>query len=67
MSKPIALAWAADIYDRTLAFLMQRSSRRRPHFMALAFEMQKIAPLPADAWDVRLDAIVTEERIYAVT
>lgn len=61
------LGMGGGYYDRTLAFLMQRSSRRRPHFVALAFEMQKIATLPADAWDVRLDAIVTEERIYRVT
>ena len=58
------LGMGGGYYDRTLAFLMQRSSRRRPHFVALAFEIQKIATLPADAWDVRLDAVVTEKRTY---
>ncbi len=61
------LGMGGGYYDRTLAFLMQRSSRRRPHFVALAFEMQKIATLPIHAWDVRLDAVVTEERTYRFT
>ena len=61
------LGMGGGYYDRTLAFLMQRSSRRRPHFVALAFEMQKIATLPVHAWDVRLDAVVTEERTYRFT
>lgn len=61
------LGMGGGYYDRTLAFLKRRSSRRRPYFVALAFEMQKTATLAADAWDVPLDAIVTEERIYRVT
>jgi 5-formyltetrahydrofolate cyclo-ligase len=61
------LGMGGGYYDRTLAFLTQRSSRRRPHFVALAFEMQRITALPADAWDVRLDAVITEERTYRFT
>ena len=66
-ARALRLGMGGGYYDRTLAFLMQRSSRRRPHFVAVAFEMQKITALPADAWDVRLDAIVTEERAYRFT
>ena len=58
------LGMGGGYYDRTLAFLMRRSCARRPHFVALAFEMQKIAALPAGAWDVRLDAVVTEATIH---
>lgn len=58
------LGMGGGYYDRTLAFLMRRSCARRPHFVALAFEMQKIAVLPAAAWDVRLDAVVTELTTY---
>ena len=61
------LGMGGGFYDRTLGFLIQRSLRRRPHFVALAFEMQKIATLPAHAWDVQLDAVVTEERTYRST
>lgn len=58
------LGMGGGYYDRTLAFLMQRSCARRPYFVALAFEMQKIATLPAGAWDVRFDAVVTEATTY---
>ena len=58
------LGMGGGFYDRTLAFLARRSRGRRPHFIALAFEMQKIAELPSDAWDVRLDAVVTESATY---
>jgi 5-formyltetrahydrofolate cyclo-ligase len=58
------LGMGGGFYDRTLAFLARRSSARRPHFIALAFELQKIAELPSDAWDVRLDAVVTESETY---
>ena len=58
------LGMGGGYYDRTLAFLTRRSCARRPHFVALAFEMQKIPVLPAGAWDVHLDAVVTEARTY---
>lgn len=61
------LGMGGGYYDRTLAFLMRRSCARRPHFVALAFEMQKIATLPAGAWDVHLDAVVTEATTYRFT
>lgn len=58
------LGMGGGFYDRTLAFLTRRSRTRRPHFIALAFELQKIAELHSDAWDVRLDAVVTESETY---
>lgn len=61
------LGMGGGFYDRTLAFLLRRSHRRRPHFIALAFEMQKIADLHSDAWDVGLDAVVTESATYRFT
>jgi 5-formyltetrahydrofolate cyclo-ligase len=58
------LGMGGGFYDRTLAFRAQRSCARRPHFIALAFELQKISELPSDAWDVRLDAVATESETY---
>ena len=58
------LGMGGGFYDRTLAFLTRGSRRRRPHFIAIAFEIQKSEALPANAWDVRLDAAVTESAIY---
>jgi 5-formyltetrahydrofolate cyclo-ligase len=58
------LGMGGGYYDRTLAFLMRRPCSRRPHFVALAFEMQRTSTVPSDPWDVCLDAVVTEARTY---
>jgi 5-formyltetrahydrofolate cyclo-ligase len=61
------LGMGGGFYDRTLAFLARRSHGRRPHFIGLAFEMQEVAKVPSDAWDVRLDAVVTESATHRFT
>jgi 5-formyltetrahydrofolate cyclo-ligase len=58
------LGMGGGYYDRTLAFRRQRSHARRPRFIALAYELQRLGALPADTWDVRLDAVVTETTTY---
>ena len=58
------LGMGGGFYDRALAHRHRASSARRPHFIALAFELQKHPGLPNDAWDVRLDAVVTESATY---
>lgn len=60
------LGMGGGFYDRTLAFLKQRSSVRRPHFVALAFEIQKLDVVPVEEWDVRLDTVVTENATYRI-
>lgn len=58
------LGMGGGFYDRTLAFLSLRRSARRPHFIGLAYELQKMPLLPMDLRDVRLDAVVTERALY---
>jgi len=58
------LGMGGGYYDRTLAFRTRRTCSRRPHFIALAFELQRLDVLPFAAWDVRLDAVVTESATY---
>lgn len=36
----------------------------RPKLVGLAHEVQHAAELPREHWDVRLDAVITERRIY---
>jgi len=55
------LGMGGGFYDRALA---RRSRARRPRFIGIAFEVQKVTKLPADAWDVPLDAVVTESATY---
>ncbi len=58
------LGMGGGYYDRTLAFRGARAHSRRPGFIGLAFEMQKVSPLPAGAWDIGLDAVITETATY---
>ena len=53
-------------YDRSLAFLNHRRRWRKPRVIGLAYDFQKVATLPRDAWDVPLDAIVTDEAVYVI-
>ena len=61
------LGMGGGYYDRTLAFLKQRSCMRRPYLVSVAFEIQKLEVVPVEEWDVHLDAIVTEKATYCVT
>jgi len=61
------LGTGGGYYDRTLGFLKQRSCKRRPHLIGIAFEMQKLEVVPVEEWDVRLDAIVTDKTTYHAT
>lgn len=46
-------------YDRTLAGLA--NSYRRPWLVGCGFSMQEVEAIPVNAWDVPLDAILTEK------
>lgn len=54
-------------YDRCLATLKhQHAWRHRPALIGLAHECQRIDHIPANPWDVPLDAVLTERRLYLV-
>ncbi len=50
-------------YDRTFEFLRSENSRTT-HLFGLAFDLQKIESIKTEAWDVRLDGVVTEVGVY---
>jgi 5-formyltetrahydrofolate cyclo-ligase len=54
-------------YDRSLEFLRHRRVWRKPHVIGLAYDFQHVAALPGDAWDVPLDAVVTEQAVYVIS
>jgi 5-formyltetrahydrofolate cyclo-ligase len=58
------LGMGGGFYDRTLAYLRQRHHWRRPRLVGLAHECQRVERLDSQPWDVPLDMVVTEERIY---
>jgi 5-formyltetrahydrofolate cyclo-ligase len=59
------LGMGGGYYDRTLAHLRRCQSWRRPRLIGVAHECQRVESLEPSPWDVPLDLVVTEERIYA--
>ena len=56
------LGMGGGYYDASLAYLRHRHSWRRPKLLGLAFSCQRLdEPLSRDAWDVPLDAVLTEQ------
>lgn len=55
------LGMGGGFYDRTLS---QLPPRNRPLLVGLAHELQRVDKLPVQRWDIPLDAVVTDHRIY---
>ncbi len=60
------LGMGGGFYDRTLSARGHRKIFRKPRLIGIAHEFQKVEKIPADAWDVPLDGILTNERFYAL-
>ena len=58
------LGMGGGYYDATLAFLRHRRHWRKPRLLGVAYECQKVEALPHDPWDMPLDAVLTERRLY---
>lgn len=58
------LGMGGGYYDRSLAWLRQRQHWRRPRLIGLAHECQRLEHIEPRRWDVPLDAVVTEARVY---
>jgi len=58
------LGMGGGYYDRTLAYLLQRKHWRRPRLIGIAHECQRVEQLDSKPWDVPLDMVVTEKRVY---
>lgn len=50
-------------YDRTFSFKIF-NRRSSPLLVGLAHESQMVDSFPVESWDVRLDAVATERKIY---
>ena len=59
------LGMGGGFYDRAFAFLRDPAYRgHRPMLLGLGYEFQQTAELVRQAWDVPLDAAVTEAALY---
>jgi 5-formyltetrahydrofolate cyclo-ligase len=50
-------------YDRCFRFLRHRTRWHRPKLLGVAYELQRVPPLTASAWDVPLWGVVTERGV----
>lgn len=57
------LGMGKGFYDRTFSFKIF-NRRSRPLLVGLAHDCQLTEPFPIASWDVRLDAVVTPQKIY---
>jgi 5-formyltetrahydrofolate cyclo-ligase len=60
------LGTGAGFYDRCLQHLRTGRRWRRPKLIGLGYEFQRVGRLAARAWDVPLDALLTEKDLYAL-
>ncbi len=59
----VRLGMGGGYYDRAFAFRLWRTVWHAPRLIGLAYSFQQVEGLVAAPHDVRLDAVVTEERI----
>ena len=58
------LGMGGGFYDKSLGFLRNRSLWRKPHLIGLAHDFQRVDKIEACAWDVPLQAVATDQKIY---
>ena len=59
------LGMGGGFYDRTLAFVKRIRHSRRPFLLGFAHANQEVPLLVQKSWDIPLDAVATNEGIYA--
>jgi 5-formyltetrahydrofolate cyclo-ligase len=58
----IGMGWG--YYDRSLQMRRYRSHWLKPRLIGVAHELQKVARIDAQHWDVPLEGIVTDKHLY---
>ncbi len=60
------LGMGGGYYDRSFAFLLEQPALGNPVLLGAALELQKVAELIPQPWDVPLHGIVTDHQTYAI-
>lgn len=58
------LGWGKGCYDRTFEFLNVKIRPQQPYLIGLAYELQSVLELTTNLHDVRLNAVLTEKKLY---
>lgn len=53
-------------YDRSFEFLNEPNTKRTVFLVGFAFELQKLASIEPQPWDIRLDGVATESNLYGL-
>ncbi len=61
------MGMGGGFYDRTLAYLQHRRLWKKPVLIGLAHEIQKVAQLQPQSWDIPLNYIITEKQRYSAS
>ena len=59
------IGMGGGFYDTTFEFLKQ-SNQSRPMLVGIAHEIQRVAHIAAESWDVPLQTVVTDQAIYSL-
>ena len=58
------LGMGGGFYDRSLEFLRHRQRWKKPHVFGLAHDFQQVAALGVEPWDIPLQGVVTDKKVY---
>ncbi|MFC5490229.1 5-formyltetrahydrofolate cyclo-ligase [Dokdonella soli] len=61
------LGFGGGYYDRSFAFLRDRTDVGKPVLVGVGYALQEVAPITAMPWDVRLDYVATERELIDLT
>ena len=57
------LGMGGGFYDRTLSFTLRPCCTKQPLLIGVAYSQQKVNQLQSQAWDIPLDAVITEQGV----
>ena len=63
-SKCNRIGMGGGYYDKTLAFKKGGEFKNKTLLVGLAYEFQKIDSIEKNAWEIPMDAIITEDKTY---
>ena len=61
------LGFGGGYYDRSFAFLKDRTDVGKPVLVGVGYAMQEVTAIKAMPWDVRLDYVATEHELIDLT
>jgi 5-formyltetrahydrofolate cyclo-ligase len=51
-------------FDRTFEFLNEAPRPKKPFLCGIAYALQALPSIEPEPWDVKLNAVITEEKIH---